>query len=319
MNRNVEIKAAIPSVEELLPRASAIADRGPFEIIQDDTFFVCAGGRLKLRMFNPTEGELIFYRRPDQQGPKESCYLRSPTTAPETLRESLSLAYGQAGRVQKHRTLFLVGRTRVHLDRVVGLGDFLEIEVVLNESEPSETGVREAHEILAKLGIEDSQLIEGAYLDLLNRVSPGPSIEATVSGKQKAAAHVERKPPFALDHYSEECMKTHYLEVVTKDVESVCAAYAAAFDVQFGPPVPELGGARTAPLAGGGLVGIRAPLRESEDPVVRPYWLVEDIVSALAAAARAGGMIAMEPMEIPGYGKFAIYLQGGNDHGLWQL
>lgn len=114
-------------------------------------------------------------------------------------------------------------------------------------------------------------------------------------------------------------MKIHYLEIVTKDVESVCAAYAASLGVQFGPPVPELGGARTASLDEGGLLGVRAPLREDEDPVVRPYWLVDDIDSALAAAAHAGGLIAMNPTEIPGYGKFAIYLQGGNDHGLWQL
>jgi predicted adenylyl cyclase CyaB len=83
------------------------------------------------------------------------------------LREALSLAYGQAGRVQKHRTLYLAGRTRVHLDRVVGLGHFVELEVVLEDDEPSDVGVREAHELMARLGIEPSQLIEGAYVDLL--------------------------------------------------------------------------------------------------------------------------------------------------------
>jgi predicted adenylyl cyclase CyaB len=174
MHRNIEIKARIGSVEALTPRAAAIADGGPIEIVQDDTFFVCAAGRLKLRTFSKEEGELIFYRRANQQGPKESFYLRSPTSAPETLRESLSLAYGQAGRVQKHRTLFLVGRTRVHLDRVVGLGHFLELEVVLDEHEPSEVGVREAHKLMAQLGVESSQLIEGAYVDLLARQSIQP-------------------------------------------------------------------------------------------------------------------------------------------------
>ena len=171
MHRNIEIKARIDSVEALTPRAAAIADDGPIEIVQDDTFFVCAAGRLKLRAFSKEEGELIFYRRANQQGPKESFYLRSPTSAPETLRESLSLAYGQAGRVQKHRTLFLVGRTRVHLDRVIGLGHFLELEVVLDEHEPSEVGVREAHKLMAQLGVESSQLIEGAYVDLLAQQS----------------------------------------------------------------------------------------------------------------------------------------------------
>ena len=114
-------------------------------------------------------------------------------------------------------------------------------------------------------------------------------------------------------------MKTQYLEVVTREVESVCAAYAAALDVRFTGPVAVLGGARTARLADGGLVGVREPLRETELPVVRPYWLVADIHTSLAAVERAGGRVAHAPMAIPGYGTFAIYLQGGNDHGLWQL
>jgi predicted adenylyl cyclase CyaB len=167
MPRNIEIKAQIASVESLLAKAAAIADAGPFEITQDDTFFVCKAGRLKLRAVSEEEGELIFYCRTNHQDSKESFYLRSPTSAPATLREALSLAYGQAGRVQKHRTLFLVGRTRVHLDNVASLGHFLELEVVLEEHEPAEVGVREARELVARLGVEPSQLVEGTYMDLL--------------------------------------------------------------------------------------------------------------------------------------------------------
>jgi predicted enzyme related to lactoylglutathione lyase len=114
-------------------------------------------------------------------------------------------------------------------------------------------------------------------------------------------------------------MQIHYLEIVTKEVDAVCAAYAAANGVQFGEPDAVLGNARTAALPGGGLVGVRAPMHESEEPVVRPYWLVDDIVAAVAAAVEAGGEIAHPPMEIPGHGTFAIYIQGGIHHGLWQL
>ena len=114
-------------------------------------------------------------------------------------------------------------------------------------------------------------------------------------------------------------MKIQYLEIVTKEVDAVCATYAATNKVQFSEPDAGLGGARTAPLVGGGLVGVRAPLRETEEPVVRPYWLVDDIKVAFAAAIQAGGRVAVPPMEIPGHGTFAIYLQGGNDHGLWQV
>ena len=117
----------------------------------------------------------------------------------------------------------------------------------------------------------------------------------------------------------ERAMQVHYLEVVTKDVGAVCAGYSAANGMQFGAPVAGLGNARTAALPGGGVVGVRAPMRESEESVVRPYWLVDDIQSAVAAAQASGGVVAHPPMEIPGHGTFAIYIQGGVEHGLWQL
>jgi predicted adenylyl cyclase CyaB len=167
MARNIEIKARIESVEAISIKAAALADQGPIEILQDDTFFTCERGRLKLRAFSANEGQLIFYQRPNQTGPKESFFIISPTSSPDMLREALSLAYGQAGRIRKHRTLYLVGRTRLHLDQVEELGHFLELEVVLSEGEPSARGVEEAHKLMAALGIASTQLIEGAYVDLL--------------------------------------------------------------------------------------------------------------------------------------------------------
>ncbi|MDI1349568.1 class IV adenylate cyclase [Aquabacterium sp.] len=169
MARNIEIKAHIESVESLLPKAAAIANEGPIEIIQDDAFFTCGNGRMKLRAFSEEKGELIFYQRANQQGPKESFYVRSPTSSPGTLREALSHAYGQVGRVEKIRTLFIVGRTRVHLDQVKHLGHFLELEVMLQDDELPEIGVQEAHDLMARLGVKPSQLIEGAYVDLLSQ------------------------------------------------------------------------------------------------------------------------------------------------------
>ncbi|HET8562802.1 MAG TPA: class IV adenylate cyclase, partial [Candidatus Binatia bacterium] len=156
------------------PIAAAVADHGPTEIFQDDTFFSCPHGRLKLRAFSDTEGELIFYQRADIAGPKESFYVVSPTPSPNTLREALSFAYGQIGRVRKHRTLFLAGRTRIHLDRVEGLGEFLELEVVLSEDEPVETGVAIANQLLAKFAISPQQLIKEAYIDLLSNAQAKP-------------------------------------------------------------------------------------------------------------------------------------------------
>ena len=171
MARNIEIKARIDSIEAMAAKVAAIADQGPVAIAQDDTFFRCEGGRLKLRAFSAQSGELIYYRRADQHGPKESFYLRSPTSMPDTLRESLALACGEAGRVRKQRLLFLVGRTRVHLDAVEGLGSFLDLEVVLADAEPAEAGVQEAQRLMAVLGIDPSELVAGAYVDLVRQGS----------------------------------------------------------------------------------------------------------------------------------------------------
>jgi predicted enzyme related to lactoylglutathione lyase len=114
-------------------------------------------------------------------------------------------------------------------------------------------------------------------------------------------------------------MQIHYLEIVTNEIDAVCASYAHLHGVSFSDPEAGLGGARTAALANGGLLGVRAPMHETEEPVVRPYLLVDNIDAAAAAAAAAGGEIAHPPMEIPGHGKFAIFIQGGVQHGLWQV
>jgi predicted adenylyl cyclase CyaB len=167
MPRNIEIKARIDNVDSILPRVAQVADSGPIPITQDDTFFRCETGRLKLRTFPDGSGELIFYRRPDAGSPKESFYVRVPVPDPESLRDALTLAYGQAGRVRKERTLYHAGRTRIHLDRVEGLGHFLELEVVLSEDEPADAGILEAKGLMDRLGIAASQLIPGAYIDLV--------------------------------------------------------------------------------------------------------------------------------------------------------
>lgn len=114
-------------------------------------------------------------------------------------------------------------------------------------------------------------------------------------------------------------MRVHYLEIVTPDVDAVCANYEQICGVTFSAPDAGLGNARTAALADGGRIGVRAPMSEAEEPVVRPYLLVDDIHAAAKAAAKAGGVIAHPPMEIPGHGHFAIYIQGGVHHGLWQI
>jgi len=117
----------------------------------------------------------------------------------------------------------------------------------------------------------------------------------------------------------EPLMQIQYLEIVTPDVDKICTQYSAVHGVTFTDPDPNLGGARTAKLMGGGLLGVRGPLRDTETPVVRPYVLVDDIQAAVAAAADAGAEVALPPMKLQEHGICAIVIQGGIECGLWQL
>ena len=167
MPRNIEIKARITSVEALLPRAQALAGATAEVIDQDDSFFSVPHGRLKLRQFADGSAELIHYHRPDSGDAKASDYVRVPVADPAALREALARACGLRGRVVKRRWLCMVGATRIHLDRVQGLGDFMELEVVLREGQSDAEGAAVAEALMRELGLANAERLAGAYLDLL--------------------------------------------------------------------------------------------------------------------------------------------------------
>jgi predicted adenylyl cyclase CyaB len=167
MRRNVEIKAQITNYSELRAHVDAISESRPEIILQEDIFFNCPNGRLKLRTLSPSRSELIFYKRDDLAGPKESRFQIVPVDDPDSLRDLLSKAFGIIGIVRKERQLFMVGQTRIHIDTVDGLGLFLELEVVLNPEQSESYGSGIAQSLMKKLHIPDSHLINVAYIDLI--------------------------------------------------------------------------------------------------------------------------------------------------------
>lgn len=168
MGRNVEIKARVRDRADLERRAAALADGPPVELRQDDTFFDCPRGRLKLRVLAPDLGELISYERADEAGPKASRYHIARTARPVELLTTLQAALAVCGRVIKQRRVYMVGQTRVHLDRVEGLGDYMELEVVLTEGQAVDDGRRLATRLMQQLGVAEADLVRGAYIDLLS-------------------------------------------------------------------------------------------------------------------------------------------------------
>jgi predicted adenylyl cyclase CyaB len=169
MASNVEIKARLmpQDVERVRRQALAFSSAPPERLEQTDTFFRSASGRLKLREFGDGTGELIAYDRPDQAGPKHSSYVRHRCTDPRALHEVLSRSLGVRGVVRKRREVIHVGQTRVHIDDVVGLGPFLELEVVLRDGQTLDEAEGIAGELMGVLKIEHHSLVDRAYIDLL--------------------------------------------------------------------------------------------------------------------------------------------------------
>ncbi|HZA54673.1 MAG TPA: class IV adenylate cyclase [Candidatus Udaeobacter sp.] len=169
MGTNIEIKAKVKNPNDLHRLLEKCSDTACEVILQEDIFFRTVTGRLKLRVSASDHSELIYYERENSPGPKRSKYLASRCTDPAPLRTLLATALGIRGVVRKRRWLYSINHTRIHVDDVEGLGPFVEIEVVLNEGQTLEDGETVADEIMKKLDIHKADLVEEAYIDLLER------------------------------------------------------------------------------------------------------------------------------------------------------
>ncbi|CAI4224212.1 unnamed protein product [Auanema sp. JU1783] len=171
--RNVEIKARVHDRTKIVNLAQKLVGEEPAELLQHDIFYNSPNGRLKMRSFTVNgvkKSELIWYNRPDQSGPKLSEYNKTELDEAtlESLKISLALSMGIKGEVKKSRTLFIYEQTRIHIDTVEGLGDFMELEVVLNENQTVEDGDKTAKHIQKLLEVSDEDLLTVAYMDMLN-------------------------------------------------------------------------------------------------------------------------------------------------------
>jgi len=174
MPTNIEIKFQVADLSAIESEAAKLANHGPELLVQTDTFFDVPSGRLKLRQFDDGKAELIAYLRSDSDSVRESKWSRhtiESTDAADALKETLAMVVPQTVTVHKRRTLYLIGQTRIHLDRVEQLGEFVELEVVLNSDQTDNEGTIVADELIAALGLESAERIAVSYSDLLQRLN----------------------------------------------------------------------------------------------------------------------------------------------------
>ena len=169
MPKNIEIKTALNNVSAARNAANRLSGGDPYVLHQEDVFFRCEAARLKLRIFGPHSGELIRYQRSNVPAARVSQYLIAKTHDPEILRNILTETLGVIGIVKKTRELSLIGQTRIHIDSVDGLGDFLEIEVVMRSGQKESEGQEIVRDLMSEFCIGQDQLLAEAYIDLLRR------------------------------------------------------------------------------------------------------------------------------------------------------
>jgi len=168
MPRNIEIKAKIDNIESFKELVVKYCTEPGKVLQQHDTFFNTSDGRLKLRVqSDPSLKELIYYKRADKEGPKLCSYAVYYPDDSDSLKEVLEKCYGIRGTVEKTRTLYMYGQTRIHVDEVVGLGSFMELEVVLRDEQSIDEGTEIANDLMQKLNVHE--LLTSAYMDMLEK------------------------------------------------------------------------------------------------------------------------------------------------------
>jgi predicted adenylyl cyclase CyaB len=167
MPSNIEVKIRIFDSVRIRSLIVSSGARDEGELHQIDTFFQ-GSKRLKLREFGENQtAELIAYDRPDIEGLRTSDYRIYTTSNLSGLKETLSFGLKVTHTVEKKRHLYLLRRTRIHLDEVTNLGHFLELEVVLGHNDDVCSGEKEAEEILRLLELQNAARISGSYCDLI--------------------------------------------------------------------------------------------------------------------------------------------------------
>lgn len=137
-------------------------------MIQLDIYLESREGRLKIRVINDRDVELLFYIRPNRKGPRKSSYFRVLLDGGQKeMVNILKSAVGVIGSVAKQRTAYYHENVRINIDRVKYLGDFVELEAELRTGTGEDRSLRLLRETIAALGLARENAVSYSYLDLL--------------------------------------------------------------------------------------------------------------------------------------------------------
>lgn len=178
LSSNVELKARLDRFDDALEvcRALGAVDKGTVE--QTDTYFSMGNYRLKLRESGDGQHHLIGYSRPDAAEARKSQYRLQRVENPGAMKASLARQWGTKVVVRKVRRWFLwQGRVRIHLDRVEGLGDFLEFEAMVGSAPgyDEDAASLDVARLTHDFGLAPRDLVAESYASLVRGSAATPA------------------------------------------------------------------------------------------------------------------------------------------------
>ncbi|GAB4377467.1 MAG: class IV adenylate cyclase [Calditrichia bacterium] len=166
--KNIEIKFQTSSLEEVSKLLKANMEiQFKWKRLQEDIYYNISSGRLKLRSETKSPAQLIYYRRTDSTESRESEYEIYYLEDPDKMKTILGAALGIKVIVQKVRSLFSYRNVRIHLDQVSNLGDFVELESVIDAHTPELLAQKRLDQVLSYLQPLPLIPIAKSYSDLL--------------------------------------------------------------------------------------------------------------------------------------------------------
>lgn len=167
LRRNLEIKARLVDRGAARRHIQQLAAERLGQQVQTDTYFHCRSGRLKLREITGRHAQLIWYDRPNLAQAKTSRYHLADVNDPETVKAALAAALGVRCTIKKRREIFLHRYVRIHLDQVYQLGDFIELEAVMQPDTSLDEAERLLQDLIEQIGIDSEQLLRTSYGEML--------------------------------------------------------------------------------------------------------------------------------------------------------
>lgn len=166
---NFEQKFRCDNAEAVIQICKANRYRFHSRIDQEDTYLDSKEGKLKIRIIDRRDAELVFYLRPDGKAPRKSNYFRVPLGIEKNeLIAILKSAIGVIGRVKKERTVYYNKNVRINIDRVKDLGEFVELEAEIKSGIWIDRSLRLVRDTRVTLGLLGKNALKYSYIDLLS-------------------------------------------------------------------------------------------------------------------------------------------------------